>query len=144
MHITQQTLELLEDQYFFEPGTEMAKKDPVLIKNNIETFLISPQFYFGSDSQVSVCCYRCCYACNHCKFHLFTYLSHCCHIVRIQYYSPDELNRRYEKTSSIGSKRVVSRTVRNNVIFIYKYYSFIIIKICPRKRKELVYKLSQI
>lgn len=53
MHITQQTLELLEDQYFFEPGTEMAKKDPVLIKNNIETFLISPQFYFGSDSQVS-------------------------------------------------------------------------------------------
>lgn len=53
VHITQQTLALLEDQYFFEPGTEMAKKDPVLIKNNIETFLISPQFYFGSDSQVS-------------------------------------------------------------------------------------------
>ncbi|XP_055322091.1 adenylyl cyclase X E-like isoform X2 [Sitodiplosis mosellana] len=47
VHITQQTLELLEDQYFFEPGTEMAKKDPVLIRNNIETFLISPQYYGG-------------------------------------------------------------------------------------------------
>lgn len=54
MHITQQTLELLEDQYFFEPGTEAAKKDPILIKNKIETFLISPQYYFGGDSQVSV------------------------------------------------------------------------------------------
>lgn len=52
MHITQQTLELLEDQYFFEPGTEMAKKDPVLIRNNIETFLISPQYY-GGDFHVS-------------------------------------------------------------------------------------------
>lgn len=52
MHITQQTLELLEDQYFFEPGTEAAKRDPILIKNNIETFLISPQYYFGGDSQV--------------------------------------------------------------------------------------------
>lgn len=30
----------------------MAKKDPVLIKNNIQTFLISPQYY-GGDFQVS-------------------------------------------------------------------------------------------
>lgn len=51
MHITRQTLELLEDQYFFEPGTEKAKKDPFLIKNGIETFLISPQYYAG-DSHV--------------------------------------------------------------------------------------------
>lgn len=30
----------------------MAKKDPVLIRNNIETFLISPQYY-GGDFHVS-------------------------------------------------------------------------------------------
>lgn len=52
VHITRQTLDLLEDAYFFEPGTEMAKKDPILIKNEIETFLISPQYY-GGDSHVS-------------------------------------------------------------------------------------------
>lgn len=52
VHITQQTLELLEDRYFFEPGTEMAKNDPILKKNNIETYLISPQYY-GGDSHVS-------------------------------------------------------------------------------------------
>lgn len=52
VHITRQTLELLEDQYFFEPGTEKAKNDPVLIKNGIETFLISPQYY-ANDSHVS-------------------------------------------------------------------------------------------
>lgn len=51
VHITRQTLELLEDQYFFEPGTEMAKNDPVLSKNDIETYLISPQYY-GYDSYV--------------------------------------------------------------------------------------------
>lgn len=59
VHITQQTLELLEDQYFFEPGTEMAKKDPILIKNNIETFLISPQYYYGGDSHVSFYISKC-------------------------------------------------------------------------------------
>lgn len=51
VHITRQTLDLLEDQYFFEPGTEMAKNDPVLTKNGIETYLISPQYY-GYDSHV--------------------------------------------------------------------------------------------
>lgn len=51
VHITRQTLDLLEDQYFFEPGTEKAKNDPVLIKNGIETFLISPQYY-ANDSHV--------------------------------------------------------------------------------------------
>lgn len=129
MHITQQTLELLEDQYFFEPGTEMAKKDPVLIKNNIETFLISPQFYFGSDSQVRVVIVVLLhYAYNRCQFRMFTF--QIIVIARVQYYSPDELNRRYEKTSSIGSKRVVSRTVRNNVINV-----IFINKICTRWRK---------
>lgn len=54
VHITQKTLELLEDRYFFEPGTDMAKNDPILKRNNIETFLISPQYY-GSDSHVSFC-----------------------------------------------------------------------------------------
>lgn len=53
MHITRQTLELLEDRYFFEPGTDKAKNDPMLIKNGIETFLISPQYY-ASDTHVSV------------------------------------------------------------------------------------------
>lgn len=116
VHITQQTLELLEDQYFFEPGTEAAKKDPILIKNNIETFLISPQYYFGGDSQVSfllivllqtqVCLHHC--------FVGILFFS--------QYYSPDELNRRYEKTSSIGSKRVVSRTGRNNVSYLHNSF----------------------
>lgn len=52
VHITRQTLELLEEQYFFEPGTEKAKNDPLLIKNGIETFLISPHYY-SSDSNVS-------------------------------------------------------------------------------------------
>lgn len=42
--------------------------------------------------------------------------------LNVQYYSPDELNRRYEKTSSIGSKRVVSRTGRNNVIYLHNYF----------------------
>lgn len=51
VHITRQTLDLLEDQYFFELGTEMAKNDPVLSKNGIETYLISPQYY-GYDSIV--------------------------------------------------------------------------------------------
>lgn len=56
----------------------------------------------------------------------------------VQYYSPDELNRRYEKTSSIGSKRVVSRTARNNVIHFIFFNSFvhiggiIVLEICVR------------
>lgn len=57
------------------------------------------------------------YADNRHKFRQLTF--HIVVIVRVQYYSPDELNRRYEKTSSIGSKRVVSRTynvISNNVI----------------------------
>lgn len=52
MHITRQTLELLDDNnYLFEMGTDKAKEDPFLQKNKIETFLISPQYY--ADSSVS-------------------------------------------------------------------------------------------
>lgn len=51
MHITQQTLDLLEDKYLFEPGTEMAQNDSLLIKNNIKTYLIPPQYYGASYNQ---------------------------------------------------------------------------------------------
>lgn len=54
-----------------------------------------------------------------CLVYMFTLLP-----LNVQYYSPDELNRRYEKTSSIGSKRVVSRTGRNNVIYLHNYEFF--------------------
>lgn len=53
VHVTKQTLELLDDQYMYEPGTDKAKEDPFLIKNNIETFLISPQYY--TNLQVKPC-----------------------------------------------------------------------------------------
>lgn len=71
VHITQQTLDLLEDQYFFEPGTEMAKKDSLLINNKINTFLISPQYY-GGDFNASFLLLktRCFYRMNwKCFFH---------------------------------------------------------------------------
>lgn len=45
MHVTRQTLELLDDQFLYERGTAKAREDAFLIKNNIETFLISPQYY---------------------------------------------------------------------------------------------------
>lgn len=112
VHITKQTLDLLEDQYFFEPGTEMAKKDPVLIRNNIETFLISPQYY-GGDFHVSYCkCNAMHFMANKCcaQFNLKN--------VCIQYYSPDELNRRY----SSGVKRMMSRSTRNNVTYFWHHY----------------------
>lgn len=41
VHITKQTLDLLNNQFTIEPGTEKAKTDPVLVKNNITTYLIS-------------------------------------------------------------------------------------------------------
>lgn len=45
VHVTQQTLDLLDGEYFYEPGTKTAKNDPLLVNNDIETFLISPQYY---------------------------------------------------------------------------------------------------
>lgn len=42
VHISNTTLELLDDEYIYEDGTEGAQQDPILMQNNIETFLISP------------------------------------------------------------------------------------------------------
>ncbi|XP_021695355.1 adenylate cyclase type 2 isoform X2 [Aedes aegypti] len=44
VHVTMQTLELLDGEYIYEDGTDKAKSDPVLVKHNIQTFLIVPQF----------------------------------------------------------------------------------------------------
>lgn len=43
VHVTSQTLELLNGEYEYESGSEAAKHDAFLLKNNIETFLISPK-----------------------------------------------------------------------------------------------------
>ncbi|XP_034655456.1 adenylyl cyclase X E-like isoform X1 [Drosophila subobscura] len=40
VHVSQQTLALLDGEYFFEDGTEKAREDPVLQKHGIRTFLI--------------------------------------------------------------------------------------------------------
>lgn len=45
VHITGQTLELLDGEYIHEEGTEAAKNDPILKKYNIQTYLIGPQYY---------------------------------------------------------------------------------------------------
>lgn len=45
VHITGQTLELLDGEYIYEEGTQAAKDDPILRKNNIQTFLIGPHYY---------------------------------------------------------------------------------------------------
>lgn len=45
VHVTGQTLELLDDEYMFEEGTDLAKADPILKKHNIRTYLIGPQYY---------------------------------------------------------------------------------------------------
>lgn len=42
--MTEQTLELLNNEYLYESGTENAKNDAFLVRNNIKTFLISPTF----------------------------------------------------------------------------------------------------
>lgn len=52
VHVTMQTLELLDGEYIYEDGTDKAKADPVLIKHNIQTYLIVPQF--SDDSNVSI------------------------------------------------------------------------------------------
>jgi hypothetical protein len=41
IHVTGQTLELLNGEYKFEGGTEIAKNEAFLLKNNITTYLIS-------------------------------------------------------------------------------------------------------
>lgn len=42
VHVTGQTLELLHGEFEFENGTASARNDAFLIKNNIQTYLISP------------------------------------------------------------------------------------------------------
>ncbi|XP_055382596.1 adenylyl cyclase X E [Condylostylus longicornis] len=50
VHVSRQTLELLEGFYPYEMGTEEAKKDEVLRRSNIETFLIKqPKKFYISD-----------------------------------------------------------------------------------------------
>lgn len=44
VHITKQTLDLLDEDYRITHGTEEAQNDPFLKEREIETFLISPQF----------------------------------------------------------------------------------------------------
>ncbi|KAL7049608.1 hypothetical protein ACKWTF_003787 [Chironomus riparius] len=44
IHITHKTLALLHGEYAVEPGTDAAQNDPLLLQNNIKTFLISPFF----------------------------------------------------------------------------------------------------
>uniref|UniRef100_A0A1A9ZAQ2 adenylate cyclase n=1 Tax=Glossina pallidipes TaxID=7398 RepID=A0A1A9ZAQ2_GLOPL len=40
LHVSNTTLRLAQDFYVYENGTEKATLDPVLIKNNVRTFLI--------------------------------------------------------------------------------------------------------
>lgn len=56
VHVTMQTLELLDGEYIYEDGTDKAKSDPVLVKHNIQTFLIVPQFC--DDSNVSIIIFK--------------------------------------------------------------------------------------
>lgn len=51
VHVSKQTLDMLGDNYIFELGTDAAKNDTLLQKNNIETYLISPQYL--SEANVS-------------------------------------------------------------------------------------------
>jgi hypothetical protein len=44
VHVTLQTLQQLNGEYHSEDGTENAKNDAFLAKNNIRTFLIVPMF----------------------------------------------------------------------------------------------------
>lgn len=55
VHVTGQTLELLNGEYEFEKGTLSARNDPFLIKNDIKTFLIAPKV----DVDVNVHACRC-------------------------------------------------------------------------------------
>lgn len=84
------------------------------MKNEIETFLISPQYY-GGDSHVSFSIKQFPLLAKLAKrsnlffTFFFTYYFSC---MVPQYYSPDELNRRY----SAGIKRMMSRSTRANVM----------------------------
>lgn len=54
LHITEQVLNLLPCQdYICKEGTEAAKHDPLLIENNIKTYLIEPYKYGGGGAGCS-------------------------------------------------------------------------------------------
>lgn len=96
IHVTKQTLDLLDDQYIYEPGTDKAKQDEFLMKNNIETFLIAPQYY--TNPQVS-------WKYNieiQEKNNIWFWIP----FWQYQYSINDDANRRY----SSGVKRIISRT----------------------------------
>lgn len=42
VHITKQTLDMLNGQYPYDKGTEKARNDPLLLANGIQTYLITP------------------------------------------------------------------------------------------------------
>lgn len=48
VHVTGQTLALLEGEYMYEDGTEAAKLDPTLKQHNITTYLIGPHYYLDN------------------------------------------------------------------------------------------------
>lgn len=51
LHITEQVLNLLPSQdYNWKDGTQAAKEDPLLMENNIKTYLIEPLKYSSSKS----------------------------------------------------------------------------------------------
>ncbi|XP_035790946.1 adenylyl cyclase X E-like [Anopheles albimanus] len=54
VHVTMQTLELLDGEYIFEEGTAQAKEDPILLKHNIQSFLIVPQPGYDDGSFFSI------------------------------------------------------------------------------------------
>lgn len=48
LHVSQQTLNLLNKNYNWRDGTQAAKEDTLLIENNIHTYLIEPIKYEGT------------------------------------------------------------------------------------------------
>uniref|UniRef100_A0A336KF75 adenylate cyclase n=1 Tax=Culicoides sonorensis TaxID=179676 RepID=A0A336KF75_CULSO len=48
VHVTAQTLAMLENEYIYEDGTEAAKNDPTLKSFNIQTYLIGPHYYLDN------------------------------------------------------------------------------------------------
>lgn len=103
--MTRQTLELLDGEYFYEPGTKGAKSDPLLLNNEIETFLISPQYY--GDSQV--------YTLKIDSKGTQDSVDSLYILLSLQCYTPDEVNRRY----STGIKKMIDKSsVRETCIHL--------------------------
>lgn len=98
IHVTKQTLDLLDDQYIYEAGTDKARDDPFLIKNNIETFLISPQYFSNPNVRGEYFKKK-----TNRTLHLFLFL-----FFQYQYSISDDVNRRY----SSGIRKHIGRTSR--------------------------------